>query len=66
MQGLSAQLLGLGCQAAPFIICESQPLALHFLPTHPQLLLLKLNDIQLLPVDPTSDRNDEQLPRSEH
>ncbi len=61
MQGLSAQFLGLGGQAAPFIICESQPLALHCLPIHPQLLLLKLNDVQLLPLELKDKELERQL-----
>ncbi len=61
-QGLATKDLSLYCQPSSLIITEQDPFPAELLQQHVDLGPLKLNDFLLVPVNPSGQDDDEQLP----
>ena len=64
-QCLATEGLALGSQNPALIIREEDSLPAHFLHQYTDLRILELNDLLSLPVDPTCENQEQQLPRLE-
>ena len=49
-------------EATPLLVCESKALGAEMLTQHPVLFLQVFDDLLLLPIEPTGERNQYDMP----